>query len=287
MSAVLLRPGVADLIARTEAARAEIAAARSKRARKALIKKYRPLWVEFREHFEATYGAKCWYIECSNPGTDDDVDHFRPKARVTERRDHPGYWWEALNWRNFRLSCHRANRPRRTPEGTATFGKANHFPVLEEDDRWLRPSDVRRESPALLDPTDPADPPLLTFDPNGFVALSPAFAGDPAAASRFEASREYLWLDWHEFVRARRDTYAAVWLLVEQGDRWDRLLQLGEGVAKEGMLDISRKLIGLTRDSQEYSRAAAAYVRMFRDREWIRDNVMPHIPAPHPRELET
>jgi hypothetical protein len=284
--ALLERPGVPELIERTNQARVEIAGARSKRARKALIRKYRPLWVEFRAHFEAVYGAKCWYIECSNPGTDDDVDHFRPKARVDERRDHPGYWWEALNWRNFRLSCHRANRPRRASDGQATFGKANHFPVIDEKDRWLRPSELCRERPALLDPTDPADPPLLTFDQHGFVALSPAFETDATAVERFEASRNYLWLDWPDFVRARRDLYAAVWLLVEQGDALHHLLSRGESVAKEGMKAVSRSLIALTRDKQEYSRAAAAYVRMFRDREWIRDNVMPHIPGPHPTELE-
>src|SRR4051794_37152117 len=90
------------LIEAAEAARQEILAETSPGPRHALIEYHRPKWVAFRAHFERIYGRKCWYVECTNAGTDDDIDHFRPKAKLAEDATHGGYWWEALNWRNFR-----------------------------------------------------------------------------------------------------------------------------------------------------------------------------------------
>ena len=42
----------------------------------------------------------------------------------------------------------------------------------------------------------------------------------------------------------------------------------------EAFLDICRDLAGLTEPHREYSRAARAYVEMFRDRWWVRDIVL-------------
>ncbi len=40
------------------------------------------LWSYFREDFEAIVGKKCWYSESSNIGTNNPIDHFRPKANT-------------------------------------------------------------------------------------------------------------------------------------------------------------------------------------------------------------
>src|ERR1700722_13302235 len=86
-------------------------------------------WIALREAMSRLSNDKCWYTECQNPGTDDDIDHYRPKKSVDEDKTHPGYYWLAFNWRNFRLSCHRANRLRTNPETDVTGGKADHFPL--------------------------------------------------------------------------------------------------------------------------------------------------------------
>src|SRR4051794_14537969 len=99
---VLVVPEADDIIEAAEKARAEILAAPSRAERSRLIKLHRKKWVAFRTLFEQVYGEKCWYTESRNPGTDDDVDHFRPKGRLAGGVHHAGYWWEALNWRNFR-----------------------------------------------------------------------------------------------------------------------------------------------------------------------------------------
>lgn len=267
------------LIDAAEAARHVILATPNAAERRALIAANRDKWVAFRPFFQQIFGEKCWYTESKNPGTDDDIDHYRPKGRIADRRGHGGYWWEALHWRNFRLSSHRANRLRRNPDTDQVHGKGDRFPLLAEADRWMKPTDACHEKPTLLDPTDPCDPPILTFDTDGRVALSPLHAGDAEAARRVEDSRIYLHLDWPQFVTDRRDLYAAVYQKVVEGDNADQAFGRGEAGGRIWIKAISRDLIRLTKDHAPYSRAAAAYIMRFRDRDWIKKYVIPHIPA--------
>lgn len=279
LDVLLGRPETQSLIDSAETARQAVSGAPNAAGRKALIAANRDKWVAFRPQLQRIFGDKCWYTESKNPGTDDDIDHYRPKSRIADRRGHGGYWWEALHWRNFRLSCHRANRLRRNPDKDETHGKGDRFPLLIEDDRWMAPGDVCYERPTLLDPTDPADPPVLTFDTDGRVALSPLHADDPNAAKRVEDSRIYLHLDWPQFVTDRRDLYATILLKVTDGDNADLGLNRGEASARATLKAISRDLIRFTMDNAPYSRAAAAYILRFRDRDWVKKNVIPHIPA--------
>jgi uncharacterized protein (TIGR02646 family) len=276
---LLGRPETQPLIDAAEAARLAILAAPNAAARKALIAANQDKWVAFRSQLQALFGTKCWYTETKNHGTDDDIDHYRPKGRIADRRGHGGYWWEALSWRNFRLSCHRANRLRRNPETGKTYGKGDRFPLIVEADRWMSPAENCNEQPTLLDPTEPADPPIITFDTDGRVALSPFYAGDADAAMRVNDSRIYLHLDWPTFVTDRRDLYANILLKVTEGDKADVALNRGDLHARAWLKSVSRDLIRLTKDQASYSRAAAAYVLRFRDRDWIKKNVLPHIPA--------
>lgn len=267
-----------------EAARAEILREPDVNRRAELIGLKRDRWVAFREHFQRIFGNKCWYVECENPGTDDDIDHYRPKGRLAEDTAHDGYWWEALHWRNFRLSCHRANRLRINPDTAHPHGKGDHFPLLREEDRCRQPEDdLYRERPTLLDPTDPADPPLLTFDIDGGVALSPRYEGDAEALRRIEDSRIYLHLDWPAFKTQRQTLYRTVAVKVGDGDaayeRWAR----GEAGARGALRGAARDLIRLTDRGSPYSRAAQAYIHYFRDRDWIQRYVIANIlPAEAP-----
>lgn len=278
LTLILSRPGVTELIAEAQASRAAVNGA-NPGERDDLIKAGRQMWVRFRPVFEEVFGRKCWYTESRNPGTDDDVDHYRPKGRVAEAAGHGGYWWEALNWENFRLSCHRANRLRQNPETGETHGKGDHFPLLDEGARWMGPDELNRESPTLLDPTDPADPPLLTFDQDGRVAIAPSYAVDPDATIRVEQSRIYLHLDWPAFVEERRDLYAYIYKRVLDGDRAEEAASSGDMGARDALKAVARDLIHASRDSEPYSRAAASFVRRFRDRPWIERAVLPHLPA--------
>src|ERR1035441_9966503 len=119
---------VQPLITAAETARARILAETDPDIREQLLESHRGEWVAFRPHLSRLSHGKCWYTESVNPGTDDDVDHFRPKGRLADDETHGGYWWEALNWRNFRLSCHRANRLRinRSEEHTSELQSLRH-----------------------------------------------------------------------------------------------------------------------------------------------------------------
>lgn len=264
----------APLIATADAARAEILNEADPNRRKELIVNHRVAWVAFRPLFAGLSHNKCWYTESVNPGTDDDVDHFRPKGRLAEDGTHAGYWWEALNWRNFRLSCHRGNRLRINPETGDTHGKGDHFPLIDESRRCRTPGDdIHLEGPLLLDPTDPADPPLLTFAMDGSAALSPLFDGDVVALQRVEASRIVLHLDWPPFKAQRRDLYFDIHEKVARGDEhWSRPADIGSKLA---LKDIVRDLISLTRDEKPYSCAARSYLHLFRTVKWVERLVLP------------
>lgn len=243
--------------------------------RRRIIAANRARWVAFREHFERAFGMKCWYIECENPGTDDDVDHFRPKGGVAEDLSHGGYWWEALQWRNFRLSCHRANRLRENPDDGATHGKGEHFPLLDEGKRCQRPGDdLQREEPALLDPTDPDDPPLITFNMDGTVSVAAEYSTSAEAIVRVDESRIYLHLEWPAFKSARREIYRQVWEHVQRGDEYEGRFLCGEAAARRPYKQAVDDLLEMCKDSAPYSRAARAYVRIFRNRPWVRKAVI-------------
>ena len=242
--------------------------------RKAIINANSARWKAFRRDFETLVGQKCWYTESRNPGTDDDVDHFRPKGGVAECRKHGGYWWLAFGWTNYRLSCHRSNRLGRREDLGRTHGKGEHFPLLVEGDRWMSPAHACLERPSLLDPTDPADPPMLTYDIDGTAALHPAYDGDADANRRLEASRIYLHLDSPEFVEDRAGLYGTIATKVENLDRLATAAFVGDEAARQTLKDAAQELIRLTRPQTPYSRAAEAYIRIYRNREWVQKFVL-------------
>ena len=274
-------PTVVPLIDDAEIVRLAILSARSAAERKTLIESNRGIWVGFRPHFERIYGRKCWYTESENPGTDDDIDHYRPKGQLADGSGHGGYWWEALNWQNFRLSCHRANRRRKNPETGETQGKGSWFPLLDDSARCTQPGDdLSRERPTLLDPTDPQDTALLTFDPDGRVALVPRFAGSEEVERRFDDSRKYLHLDWPAFAEQRQRLFAQIRLKVLEGDKARGSLSPEGGDAAAWLKGVAGELIECAGHLKPYSRAAQAYILQFRDRSWVKEMVLPHIPNP-------
>lgn len=73
---------------------------------------------EVREFLNAYYFDKCAYCESHNYP---EIEHYRPKGRVTEDTNHPGYYWLCYEWTNLIPSCHDCN---------AVNGKLNQFPIL-------------------------------------------------------------------------------------------------------------------------------------------------------------
>ena len=269
-----LKPKIRHLLPALEAAHAAVLAEADPLRRAALIAANRARWVALRVEFSAYSHGKCWYVECKNPGTDDDIDHFRPKSGVKEDATHPGYFWLAFDWKNLRLSCHRANRPRINPDGAGTGGKAGHFPLVNAGARAFTPVEgTGQEVPALLDPTDPQDVAMLTFQQNGEVALSPQFKGQTTAEAKLAASRLILHLDWPAFREARVVLYNQIERNV------DRLVREAPSddpnvPPTRAFYDAIRDLKNAMKSDQEYSAAARVYVESFKHIWWVREVVL-------------
>lgn len=272
-----VRPLIRHLLTDLDEAKNAVAAEADPKKRSDLVEALRKRWVALRPYLEEVSYKKCWYVECRNPGTDDDVDHFRPKGRVHEDPNHLGYYWLAFDWTNYRLSCHRANRWRINQESGIRGGKADHFPLIDAGTRAFSPEDdISLEVPALIDPTDPLDPPLLTFLPNGEVGLAPERKGDPIAEAKFDASRIHLHLDWPEFVDARVMLFNRVERAIQRGQREapQDFASASSGGCAPAFKDAIKDLRRMMRPWEEYSMAARAYVESFKHLWWVRDIVL-------------
>ncbi len=174
------------------------------------------------------YG-KCAY--CEAPIADyqhGDMEHFRPKAGVTDEDDwpialrdeagnvrraarglpvnHPGYYWLAYDWRNLLPACTKCNQP--AVISGRKVGKHNRFPVTGRHAQ--EPSEVMQEKPLLIHPAsgEPEDDPerhlvvdartgLMGYHTERGRKCIEIFAlnlRDQLVADRRRACRETLWL---------------------------------------------------------------------------------------------
>ena len=114
---------------------------------------YAGVWRALKCRLAKLLHDKCWYCECSVSRSDNAVDHFRPKGRVSDaQRTHNGYRWLAFDQTNFRYACTYCNSKRKDVEGGKTRGKGDRFPLMDESKRVYDAGPVDGEEPILLDP---------------------------------------------------------------------------------------------------------------------------------------
>lgn len=138
-----------------------------------------PDWNKFQPAMLELSHNKCWYSEAPIGNSDFEVDHFRPKNRAKQKVDYTnpkskstinkehGYWWKAYDWDNYRLSGALANKLRRDRLGDCedVKGKGDYFPLNLIVGRVANDEEnLNCEDPILLDPTNPVDVTLLSFD---------------------------------------------------------------------------------------------------------------------------
>lgn len=177
-------------------------------------------WKKVKKALAETFNHKCWYTEAPQQGTDVDVDHFRPKKRVQETLKetvpHEGYWWLAFDIENYRYSCIVANRRRTDVESGVTGGKADYFPLLEENDRAWKPSDcLASEQPVLLDPLKVTDTQLIVFKEDGEAMPRYDEKSHARKFLRADKSIDLYNINHSDFVRRR----------IELRDEIDRLVK--------------------------------------------------------------
>ncbi|MGO7919434.1 hypothetical protein ACC755_09735 [Rhizobium ruizarguesonis] len=127
-------------------------------------------YTAFKEILKKTHKNKCCYCEASLDRQHGDVEHFRPKQKVTDEDhrvqtvtvdgqviDHPGYFWLAYDLDNLLLSCAKCNQASKDANGeegnSQTKGKWNRFPLENPQDRaCLNGKELTDESPLLIHP---------------------------------------------------------------------------------------------------------------------------------------
>lgn len=120
------------------------------------------VWRQLKSVLADLFNDKCWYCETAIPRSDNAVDHFRPKGRVSDAANpHTGYRWLAFDQTNFRYACTFCNSRRKDVSGGTAGGKADRFPLLDESKRLYAPGPLADERPVLLDPCDISDWRLL------------------------------------------------------------------------------------------------------------------------------
>ncbi len=114
------------------------------------------LWRELKQYLFLLAGDRCGYCEshvpASSPGA---VEHYRPKRKVEEDPEHPGYFWLAYDVTNYIPSCTNCNSGK---------GKMNQFPVAGTRAR-AREDNLEQEKPLLLNP--------FTMDPSKYLRITP------------------------------------------------------------------------------------------------------------------
>ncbi len=204
------------------------------------------------------FHGKCAYCEAKiildQTG---DIDHFRPKAGVTDENDapveidvegarkpHPGYYWLAYHWANLLPTCARCNRPQRTRDGRLV-GKGTRFPVEQSGKRAAAPGTESTEPAVFLHPIFDNPEEHLGMAENGVLfGLTP----------RGQACIELLDLNREGLPEARRDVYTGVLA---------RVARAGSAAAErpEQVLEDLKKLTAYKLGHEEYSCAGRKALR--------------------------
>src|SRR5215213_1134522 len=156
------------------------------------------LWTELKQYLFFISKGKCGYCEQKVIGVyAGDVEHYRPKKKVTDDPAHPGYYWLAYDEQNYVPVCQNCNGAR---------AKANHFPLDPNSTRATAPgADLSLEKPLLINPLG-SDEPTTHFEfigPEGgddFGKLVGITEAGKKSCAVYHLNRG-------ELVEARRDVY--------------------------------------------------------------------------------
>lgn len=141
---------------------------------------------------------KCWYSEACELFSYYHVDHFRPKNH---------YWWLAYDWQNYRLCGSVGNVTKRIS-----------FPLQNETHRAVGPgSALCDEIVYLLDPTQPDDYMLLTFDESGHA--QPTATEGSWSFQRAETTIEIIDLNYVPLIEGRKQIWQKSLRLINQAQR--------------------------------------------------------------------
>jgi uncharacterized protein (TIGR02646 family) len=245
-------------------------------ARRDLIDQNRDLWVELKPLLSGLSHKKCWYCETPQIRSNNAVDHFRPKNKVHKEPLHPGYWWLAFDWSNYRFSCDFCNSPHVDNIDSITRGKGIHFPIFDGKKRAFDQSiDIAQEEPVLLDPTNKDDPKLLFFGPEGLAQPPCSEEQDATCYRRVTTSVDVYNLNHVDIVEARLGRHKEVGDLIKlASDYWARDEQ-GDEYAFNDFLRVADEIVEKTSTKAMFSAVAYCALAQYRDVDWVKEFVSP------------
>jgi uncharacterized protein (TIGR02646 family) len=219
------------------------------------------VWRKAEGSLRQASNEKCWYCESRQNRSDMPVDHFRPKNSVWEAVGHPGYWWLAFDWKNYRYSCTYCNSKRRDIAGRTEGGKQDHFPIIPPPEHARCDTDPPDRA-KLLDPTDDNDPKLLTFLPNGFPWPRKK---DQVSKDRVTESIRLYHLDHHSLVNRRKR------IADEISEHVTNANAASSADDKTNFRFYRKEIIKRVRANAECSSAARVYLQAYRTHEWVEE----------------
>ena len=177
-------------------------------------------WSALKEDLWKLGDMKCWYSETNLECNLAEVEHFRPKKRVTGER-HSGYYWCAFKWENYRIAHPLVNKRLRDYQTGKLGGKGCYFPLRDGCPRATCEEEQINEEPVLLDPVLARDCELIVFDSsNGVPIPKYTVSDDEWRHYRAIESIKFYHLDEGTWNAAREDIMKAV------SNICDRLVEL-------------------------------------------------------------
>jgi uncharacterized protein (TIGR02646 family) len=232
--------------------------------RSEIIERHGQVWRDLNGALSSLSGGKCWYCEAREKRSDKAVDHFRPKRQPVENVEHPGYWWLAFEWTNYRYSCTFCNSRRTDRAAGSSGGKHNHFPLLDESTRSFdEDGDLNLESPTLLDPVHNGDTVLLYFREDGHADSRYTENMHPILYKRAMASIDLYHLDHTDLLEARLELAREIKELVELGNTCYEQAGAGNQAAARGCDFVVTKLRNMMGEGAEFSMAVRDLIRGF------------------------
>ncbi len=206
--------------------------------------KIKPLWSYLRQQLEDIVGKKCWYSETTNIGSDNPIDHFRPKTSKVRKLTKSnvklddiiwqqinsdsriGYTFLELEFKNYRYCCDYVNGPhkRNNPSGLAQ-GKWDFFPLKKDSKFAVSAEDINDdlEQIALLDPCNQKDPEMLTFNNLGMIEPASSILDTSWDYCRVKVTIEVYHLKYYLLIDYRKELW----------EECERLIALASSIYKK------------------------------------------------------
>ncbi len=218
--------------------------------RNEIIEKNSKIWGELKEWLLSLSDNKCWFSEARDCINYSEVEHFRPKTIAKDKngKKHEGYWWLAFDWENYRVCGDVVNKK-----------KGSFFPLREGSVRGSLSIDYRLEEPILLDPADPVDPTLLSFDFDG-SAIPAAGIIDEWDLERVNYSIKRYNLNAHSvLVDQRKLVWTECWnAFLLYTAELEKYRKIRSPIAKQKVADAVQKIRSMLQADKEFSSVAHA-----------------------------